>query len=69
MPIGWLAKADLPEAIRLVKRVFMEFEAPEYSQEGVENFPFSWSRETWQLCSRAANFPSTGIMRTGVWRG
>lgn len=40
MPIGWLAKADLPEAIRLVKRVFMEFEAPEYSQEGVENFPF-----------------------------
>ncbi|MCL2108375.1 MAG: GNAT family N-acetyltransferase [Oscillospiraceae bacterium] len=29
---------DLPEAIALVKEVFMEFEAPVYSEEGVEYF-------------------------------
>lgn len=33
-----LGKAGLPEALRLVKNVFMEFEAPEYSEEGIGNF-------------------------------
>ena len=33
-----LEPADLPEALALVERVFMAFEAPEYSAQGVETF-------------------------------
>lgn len=33
-----LEPADLPEALALVERVFMVFEAPEYSDQGVETF-------------------------------
>lgn len=33
-----LEKSELPEAIELILRVFDEFEAPEYSQEGVQTF-------------------------------
>ncbi len=29
---------DLKETLELVKKVFMEFEAPDYSKEGIENF-------------------------------
>ena len=33
-----LTKKEIPEALRLVWNVFLKFEAPEYSQEGIENF-------------------------------
>ncbi|SDO14740.1 Ribosomal protein S18 acetylase RimI [Acetanaerobacterium elongatum] len=38
MLIRRLRVEELPETMELVLRVFMEFEAPEYSQEGVEEF-------------------------------
>ena len=36
--IRQLAPAELEEALALVWEVFAEFEAPEYSQEGIEEF-------------------------------
>ena len=33
-----LQQVDLPQALALVERVFMAFEAPDYSDEGVETF-------------------------------
>lgn len=33
-----LPKEDLPIALELVLRVFLQFEAPDYSEEGVETF-------------------------------
>jgi GNAT superfamily N-acetyltransferase len=38
MEIRKITKAELPEAMALVWQVFLEFEAPEYSQEGVDEF-------------------------------
>ena len=38
MTIRRLRTEELPEAMELVLRVFMEFEAPEYSKEGIEEF-------------------------------
>lgn len=38
LKIKKLAKKDIPEALKLVLDVFMEFEAPEYSDEGIEEF-------------------------------
>ena len=33
-----LQTAEMPEALALVERVFMAFEAPDYSEEGIETF-------------------------------
>ena len=33
-----LKEAELPEAMKLVWEVFLEFEAPEYSRQGIEEF-------------------------------
>ena len=33
-----LQTAEMPEALALVERVFIAFEAPEYSKEGIETF-------------------------------
>jgi len=33
-----LQTAEMPEALALIERVFMSFEAPEYSDQGVETF-------------------------------
>ena len=33
-----LKTAEMPEALALVERVFMAFEAPEYSEEGIKTF-------------------------------
>ncbi|MDR3085722.1 MAG: GNAT family N-acetyltransferase, partial [Christensenellaceae bacterium] len=38
LEIRGLEEADLPEALRLVWQTFLEFEAPEYSAEGVREF-------------------------------
>lgn len=38
MTIKELDQTELREALALVRKVFMEFEAPDYSQEGVEEF-------------------------------
>lgn len=38
LKIKRLAKKDIPKALKLTLDVFMEFEAPEYSEEGVEEF-------------------------------
>lgn len=38
LKIKKLAKKDISAALKLVLEVFMEFEAPEYTQEGVEEF-------------------------------
>jgi predicted GNAT family N-acyltransferase len=38
MEIYKITKDGLPEALDLVWRVFLEFEAPEYAQEGVDEF-------------------------------
>ncbi len=37
-PITELDEARLPEALALVWRVFLEFEAPDYTEEGVQEF-------------------------------
>ena len=33
-----LKEAELPEAMKLVWEVFLEFAAPEYSRQGIEEF-------------------------------
>lgn len=38
MEIKRLQRNDLAKAMELTKRVFMEFDAPDYSREGTENF-------------------------------
>ncbi len=38
MEIRRIVKSELQEALDLVWRVFLEFEAPDYSQQGVESF-------------------------------
>ena len=38
MTVRILREPEMPEAIKLVWEVFSEFEAPEYSAEGVINF-------------------------------
>lgn len=38
MEIRRITKAEFPEAMALVWDVFLEFEAPEYSQEGIDEF-------------------------------
>lgn len=38
MDIRLLDKGDIEEAMKLVKEVFCEFEAPEYSQQGIDEF-------------------------------
>ena len=38
MEIKKISKENLPEAIELVWVVFKEFEAPDYSQEGIDEF-------------------------------
>lgn len=38
MVIRKIKEAEVPEAIQLVLSVFMEFEAPEYSKEGILHF-------------------------------
>ena len=38
MKIHYIEKTDRDQAISLVLSVFMEFEAPEYSKEGIESF-------------------------------
>ena len=38
MEVRKISKAKLPEAMALVWDVFLEFEAPDYSQEGIDEF-------------------------------
>ena len=38
MEIRKITQSELPEAMTLVWQVFLEFEAPEYSQEGIDEF-------------------------------
>ena len=38
MEIRRLRPATLPEALELVWRVFLDFEAPDYSEQGIESF-------------------------------
>lgn len=38
MEIRRIVKSELQEALDLIWRVFLEFEAPDYSQQGVESF-------------------------------
>lgn len=38
MEIKKLAKGDIPKALDLVLNVFMEYEAPDYSEQGIETF-------------------------------
>ena len=38
MEIKRLQRDDLVEAMKLTERVFMEFDAPDYSPEGTKNF-------------------------------
>jgi GNAT superfamily N-acetyltransferase len=40
-------KEDLDEAINLVWRVFLEFEAPNYTQEGIDEFKNSIFNKEW----------------------
>lgn len=36
--VSRMDKSDLPAAVELIKKVFMKFEAPDYSAEGVAHF-------------------------------
>ena len=40
-PVRRLTKEEIPVALELCWRVFLEFEAPEYSQEGIDHFQTS----------------------------
>lgn len=46
MEVRRISKAELPEAIALVWDVFLEFEAPEYSREGVDEFKRTIGRQS-----------------------
>lgn len=46
MEIRKIAKEGLPEAMELVWAVFQEFEAPEYSQEGIDEFKRTIDRQS-----------------------
>lgn len=52
MEIRRLTQADLPEAMDLVWSVFLEFEAPEYSQEGIDEFKKFIDGETSEMTIR-----------------
>ena len=59
-----LEPADLPEALALVERVFMAFEAPEYSAQGVETF-LSFIRDA----SAVSTLTFYGAFEEGLVRG
>lgn len=61
---------ELPEALRLVWNVFTEFEAPEYSTEGTENFKaFIDSREMTGALTFYAAFDGERIIGVAATRG
>lgn len=45
MEIRMISKSELSDAMELVWEVFQEFEAPEYSQEGVDEFKRTIDRQ------------------------
>ncbi len=46
MEIRKITREGLPPALDLVWKVFLEFEAPEYSQEGIDEFKRTIDRQT-----------------------
>ena len=59
-----LTESQLPEAMELVWRVFQEFEAPDYSPEGVATF-----RQYIQIEAMADRFRSGELRLWGDWKG
>ena len=59
-----LVPSELPEALELVERVFMAFEAPEYSDQGVETF-LSFIRDA----SAVSALTFFGAFEEGLVRG
>ena len=47
MEIRKILKDEMPEALDLVWRVFLEYEAPDYSKEGIEEFKKCINDSTW----------------------
>lgn len=46
-PICFIEKDHWDEALQLVKKVFMEFEAPDYGEEGVADFMHAMGDESY----------------------
>lgn len=47
MEIRSIQNTEMPEALDLVWRVFLEFEAPDYTEEGVKEFKTTIEDEAW----------------------
>ena len=47
MEIREIKKEEMPEALDLVWRVFLEFEAPDYTEEGIEEFRKCINNHDW----------------------
>jgi len=47
MEIKKLAKGDIPIALDLVLNIFMEYEAPDYSEQGIETFKNCIKDDEW----------------------
>ena len=47
MEIRKILKEEMPEALDLVWRVFLEYEAPDYTEEGIEEFRKCIKDNTW----------------------
>ena len=49
MEIREIKKEEMPEALALVWRVFLEFEAPDYTEEGIQEFKRAIDDNDWVL--------------------
>lgn len=47
MIIRRIKKEEMPEALKLVWKVFLEFEAPDYSEEGIKEFKKAIDDNKW----------------------
>ena len=47
MIIKEIPQEDMKKAIELVWRVFLEYEAPDYTEEGIKEFQKTISNEKW----------------------
>lgn len=47
MEIRKILKEEMPEALKLVWEVFMEFEAPDYTEEGIKEFKKTIDDVSW----------------------
>lgn len=68
MEIRKITKDGLPTALDLVWKVFLEFEAPEYAQEGIDEFKRTIDRQaenmTFEMCGAFEKDELLGVIAT-----